>query len=333
MDIILPAGHGTHYNSKDVDRRFRSLVMPYADVVQTTADFGIVITQRHAASDFALGYHFTYIDNPVRLQMRFDKPVVMLSYLLDGEISYLDKGIAGDTSVKSGRYHLCYENAAVHPLALGVGYLENFYISFSKSYLQNIDIVSAKTGAILDAFDGRRKEPLHTQFYKVTARIRRLIREITSYKGYHVNLYVQVRINELLLLYLLSVANEDYPVQPNFNEKPLMKEIDGYIVRNLDRPLTLPILAKRFGQTNAALNEQFRRCFGVTVNKYVHEIRMLRAKEMLTSDQYYTVEEIANMCGYSDAPNFSNAFKKRFSHNPGYYRMVGKTLREKSQVK
>jgi AraC-like DNA-binding protein len=52
------------------------------------------------------------------------------------------------------------------------------------------------------------------------------------------------------------------------------------------------------------------------VGAYIHEARMKTGKFMLRySDK--SIKEIAMLCGYSKARNFSSAYKKYFGVRPG----------------
>ena len=58
---------------------------------------------------------------------------------------------------------------------------------------------------------------------------------------------------------------------------------------------------------------------GVTYSDLVLEIRLKRARELL-GDQSKPIEQIAVTLGYSDASNFTRAFKKWSGVTPARYR-------------
>ena len=63
----------------------------------------------------------------------------------------------------------------------------------------------------------------------------------------------------------------------------------------------------------------FRRSEKVTVARYLHDLRIARAREMLTRTNM-TIEQIQGMCGFSTRPHFHRAFKNSVGMTPIAYR-------------
>ena len=330
MRAIIPEAHGA-FNNYISNPEFRSLKIPFAKSSEVIADFGTIILQHYESRDITLGHYFTMIKEPIEVQISFDRPMLMLSYILDGLVAYLDKGLTGNTLVNAGTFHLCYESPAVHPLRLGQGYMENFYIGLSEHYIESMDEADWHTRELADAIKGRFSIALHTPFYKITARMRKAIREIMSYQGAHVDLFLKSKLPELIMLYLSSAALESAPPVIIKDNKERLSELIGYINANLDKSLTARHLAVRSQLSETVLQKQFRQLYGMPIYKYVLEQRMLKAQQMLTSPALYTVEQIAMECGYSNKSNFVNAFKKRFGKSTNYYRQVRAVLGKESQ--
>lgn len=330
MRAILPEVQGT-FNDHISNREFRSLKIPFAQSSEVIADFGTIIFQHYQSRDITLGHYFTMIKEPVEVQISFDRPVLMLSYILDGFVAYLDKGLTGNTLVNAGTFHLCYESPAVHPLRLGQGYMENFYIGLSEHYIESMDEADWHTKELADAIKGRFSVALHTPFYKVTSRMRKVIREIMSYQGAHIDLFLKSKLPELIMLYLSSAALETSPPVVIKDNRERLDELRNYINANLEKPLNARQLAARAQLSETVLHKQFRQLYGLPIYKYVQEQRMLKAQQMLTGTAFHTVEQIAMECGYSNKSNFVNAFKKRFGKSTNYYRQVGAVLDKNAQ--
>lgn len=332
MRAIIPQVQGT-FNDHISNPEFRSLKIPFAESSEVVAGFGTIILQRYESPDITLGHYFTMIKEPIELQISFDRPMLMLSYILDGFVSYLDKGLTGNTLVSSGTFHLCYESPAIHPLRLGDGYMENFYIGLSEHYIRSMDEADWHTKELADAVKGRFSVALHTPFYKITARMRKVIREIMAYQGSHVDLFLKSKLPELIMQYLSSAALQAAPPVIVKANKEKLEELLTYIENNLGEPLNIRQLALRAGLSETMLHRQFRQLLGVPIYKYVSERRMLKAQQMLTSPTFYSVEHIAIECGYANKSNFVNAFKKRFGKSTNYYRQVGAVLDRNPQLK
>lgn len=321
MQIIVPSGKTAV--AEAIDKKYHSLLVDYAETTQRNAGSSTVIYQSFIGPDFYMNRVFSFIEKPVRLKIKFDKPVLMLSFLLDGELAYLDKGISGDNSYKNGRCHLCYEHASIHPLNLKHGYLEYLHIGFSERYFNDLDIGGTIIGPLLTAMRQESAVSLHSPYYKITARMRKVIREILTYRGAHAGLYIQSRINELVLQFLNSVSTGDFS-EPIFSgDKQKLEQIVRYIEANMDQKLTVGVLARRFGYSLTTLHKKFKQCLGMSLYGYIQEQRMRKARALLVGRQHYSVVEIALACGYIDSSNFLTAFKKRYGHSTTYYRMIG----------
>lgn len=78
---------------------------------------------------------------------------------------------------------------------------------------------------------------------------------------------------------------------------------------------TVSALAKLSGFSETYFRELFKDSFGISPYKYLTKLRMQKA-EMLLSGGYYSIKQIAHMCGYDDEKNFSTAFKNYTGQSP-----------------
>lgn len=77
---------------------------------------------------------------------------------------------------------------------------------------------------------------------------------------------------------------------------------------------TLPISA-------SYLRREFKSAYGVSPIEYLKYIRLQNAKHLLSAD-YYSVEELAEKCGYSGASYFIQSFKKSTGYSPIEYKKI-----------
>lgn len=63
------------------------------------------------------------------------------------------------------------------------------------------------------------------------------------------------------------------------------------------------------------LRRLFRRETGLSPKQYLEEMRFSSAKSYLSAG-FLSVSEVAEACGFSDAKNFSTAFRRRFGYPP-----------------
>ena len=66
-------------------------------------------------------------------------------------------------------------------------------------------------------------------------------------------------------------------------------------------------------------SEVFKQYAGIGFNEFLTNLRIERAKELL-SYQQFSIKEIADLVGYSDANYFAKVFKKLTGQSPVQYR-------------
>lgn len=67
------------------------------------------------------------------------------------------------------------------------------------------------------------------------------------------------------------------------------------------------------------LSTVFKQTTGNNLSAYVTELRLEKARELL-SDMQYSISEVSVLSGYSDAKYFAKLFKKKMGSTPSEYR-------------
>lgn len=120
---------------------------------------------------------------------------------------------------------------------------------------------------------------------------------------------------------LLLAGNErERPrlVEPSFPSHRL-KRVIRLMEANLDRDLSLQILADESGYSIGHFLRLFRSAIGFTPHQYLVYRRIEKAKEMMKNTQA-TLIEIALECGFASHAHFSRAFRRMLNVTPSYYR-------------
>ncbi len=99
----------------------------------------------------------------------------------------------------------------------------------------------------------------------------------------------------------------------------LFYQIKDYLENNFRHEISITSLSRQFGLNEFKLKQGFRTLFNMPPIRYLTEVRMQQAKELLSSPDE-TVASVAEKSGYSHANNFSNSFKKRYGVSPNTYR-------------
>lgn len=79
------------------------------------------------------------------------------------------------------------------------------------------------------------------------------------------------------------------------------------------------MLAREAGISEVYFRQLFLRHYGVTPRQYILDVRMHKARQLLT-DGALTVAETAAACGFGSAYHFCRSFKARTGETPGEYR-------------
>lgn len=91
------------------------------------------------------------------------------------------------------------------------------------------------------------------------------------------------------------------------------------VVRDYSEKLSIPELAKSCNLSESQFQRQFQRCFKMTVGNYILSVRLLMARQRLsTSDA--PVGAIALDCGFYDQSHFTRAFQKANGLSPRAFR-------------
>ena len=87
---------------------------------------------------------------------------------------------------------------------------------------------------------------------------------------------------------------------------------------NIDFDLSYAIAETGFDK------DYFRRCFkretGKTPSKYLTDMGIVNAKQLLLDNKLFSIEAIAHSCGFADSLYFSTCFKKHVGVSPLAYR-------------
>ncbi|HXB35835.1 MAG TPA: AraC family transcriptional regulator [Puia sp.] len=94
-----------------------------------------------------------------------------------------------------------------------------------------------------------------------------------------------------------------------------------WIHANYASPLPLDSIAEKAQLNRQHFLRMFRDCFGATPHKYLMEVRLAAARELL-ADTTEPVTAICRMTGFESPPSFSGLFRRRFGTSPMAYRLT-----------
>lgn len=96
-------------------------------------------------------------------------------------------------------------------------------------------------------------------------------------------------------------------------------KIIDYINENFYKEITIQTLSQDFMINSNYISQLFKKEVGITFTDYITNLRIDYAKELLRETKF-SLEEIANKCGYTDYFYFIRVFKKITGIAPGQFR-------------
>ncbi len=145
--------------------------------------------------------------------------------------------------------------------------------------------------------------------------VQKMIRELQFQKNHYQHLATLYLEGFLILLARCLGEGEKKMWEQNALVEKAMTDFH----QRYHQPLQVSAYARRMGVSSCWLIRCFKNYTGKTPMRYISEIRMSKAKEMLYSSAF-TIGEIALSLGYADPLYFSRMFKKMVGLSPGAYR-------------
>ncbi|MEV4353688.1 helix-turn-helix transcriptional regulator [Nonomuraea sp. NPDC049625] len=110
-------------------------------------------------------------------------------------------------------------------------------------------------------------------------------------------------------------------------EDVLVRKATACILECFTSPdLSLGDLARTLGVSSSLLSRRFRDVRGVTPGQYLRGVRLQKARELLTGTDF-TLQTIAERCGYRSAFYLSRVFKATTGQSPSEYRSGSPSIR------
>lgn len=138
---------------------------------------------------------------------------------------------------------------------------------------------------------------------------------------------LKARIHHLIEHYRAKIEyareEDDNPqLQVSSEDIQWLEEFECFIQDNIHQDfINILYLSSHFAMSESTLSRQLKRLTGITPKKYIQEIRLQKARNILEESDTIKVTQIASSVGFSDSRNFSRQFKKRFGKLPSEYKV------------
>ena len=97
----------------------------------------------------------------------------------------------------------------------------------------------------------------------------------------------------------------------------------NYIYKYIDTDINIDDLSIELNISKFHLHRIFKDEFGKNIYESIKSIRLQKASNLLITNKYSTITDIANMTGYSSQTSFLRAFKERFIMTPKMWKSGG----------
>lgn len=149
------------------------------------------------------------------------------------------------------------------------------------------------------------------------ANLRSLCEELSQlqYREDRSTLWFYAKIIEFVSLTLLEPSGNSFCHR---KERLALERIDAAkksLSHHLENPFSLAQCAREVGCSEAYLSRTFSKYTGMTMTRYLRNLRLERAAELLSGGKY-NVTEAAMEVGYSSLSHFSKAFAEMFNVCP-----------------
>jgi len=99
-------------------------------------------------------------------------------------------------------------------------------------------------------------------------------------------------------------------------DNEFIKNILNYINENISKPeLSVEVLASKAFLSRSQLYRKIKTLTGVTVNEFIRNVRLEKAKELIELDND-TITEISFKVGFSSPSYFTKCYKEKYGYLP-----------------
>ncbi len=162
--------------------------------------------------------------------------------------------------------------------------------------------------------------------FPLVQRVKRTAEEMLKppLEGPAARFWYHAKIMEIAAHTLTEPVNEFFCERQKRLGLERVERVKAALSRDLENPPTLAQLGREVGCSPFYLSRIFSEHTGVTISRYLRNLRLERASELLRTGQC-NVTEAAMAVGYSSLSHFSKAFAEMFGACPCVFPLAGKS--------
>lgn len=302
------------------------IVIPGAKGVEASVYFGALRFYEIECPGFKIWYNNYHISRRTYIHLSMEEPLLALHSTINNTLHCKLEGL-NEVTLLQGQF-----NVSCGPCINTVAWFDanKVYTTFSVHFTQDYLRKFASHFPLLDALLKKAEDGIPGMMSRyhgqMTIEMNTLIKRILRcrYEGDIRNLYLEAKVQELLLLALEQMDDTeektaDIVLRPYDIEK--IREAHDYLLSNMENPCTLIELSHKVGINDFKLKKGFKKLYGCTVYDFLTDARMEKAKGLLLETDT-SVHDIAFITGYKNLSSFITAFKKKMGYSPGSFKKM-----------
>lgn len=103
----------------------------------------------------------------------------------------------------------------------------------------------------------------------------------------------------------------------------IANDIMYYVYTHIDTNIDMDELSEDLKVSKFHMHRIFKEIFGKNIYESIKSIRLQKASNLLLTNRYSTISDVANICGYSSQTSFLRVFKERFGMTPKEWKSGG----------
>ncbi|RDV15908.1 AraC family transcriptional regulator [Pontibacter diazotrophicus] len=244
--------------------------------------------------------------------------VFLLKGELESRFSTLSKPVNILQKSHSLQYNTCFQGEHI----IQAGRFDVYNLIFDLEFFKNIvqDTASGPMDALANKVEKKESFLVTPALLEVQPRMVEIIQTLqhNPFQGLTRYIYIEAKLLELFALQMEHIAltgqsaKQDQILLP---DREKLKAVRDFIEENYLLPLRLSDLSRQFGLNDFKLKKGYKQLFCTTVFGHIQQLRMQRAKQLL-SEKQMNVSEVALFIGYNNIGSFSAEFKKQFGYSP-----------------
>ncbi|WP_103071815.1 helix-turn-helix domain-containing protein [Aquimarina sediminis] len=260
---------------------------------------------------------------PVTFEVEHDFPYIKVHFEIEGYSQYIPNNSKSvPVIIKSGHYNFFYLPEVKGTLTYNTKTRKSFEIVVTEEYLKEIfkdNFYKVSTG-FGEALKNEEPFTMFSQNEPIPPNLLLIIDDIIfcSYQKEIKQVYIESKIKEIFSHLFSEINLEKSRKQIHKLNKVELDQIlnaERILKENMGNSLTVEKLAMLTGLNQHKLKRQFKSVFNEPIFSYLTNVRMDKAKKMLTTEEM-NVSEVAYAVGYKNPQHFTAAFKKKFNYLP-----------------